>query len=88
MEEKKDIKQLTETKDIKETKEVKAPRKNGEEELIVAYAQLVFHTLQHSGTEITSKSIREEVKMFYSKFGNQEVKRLANIIMKEKKEKK
>ena len=42
----------------------------------------------NSNTEITAKSIKEEVKMFYEKFGNTEVKRLANIIMKEKKEKK
>ena len=38
--------------------------------------------------EITPKSIRQEVKMFYEKFGNKEVKRLANIIMKEKRENK
>ena len=36
---------------------------------------------------ITPKSIKAEVKMFYEKFGNQEVKRLANMFMKEKKEK-
>lgn len=91
MEEKKEVKQLNETNEIKElkdVKEVKKPRKIGEEETIIAYSQLVFHTLQNSSTEITPKSIREEVKMFYSKFGNQEVKRLASIIIKEKKEKK
>ena len=38
--------------------------------------------------EITPKSIKSEIKMFYDKFGNKEVKRLANIIMKEKREKK
>lgn len=57
-------------------------------ELITAYAQMAFFTLQNSGTEITPKSIKSEIKMFYDKFGNKEVKRLANIIMKEKKEKK
>ena len=51
---------------------------------ITAYVQLVFHTLQHSGTEINAKSIKNEVKMFYEKFGNLEVKRLANLIIKEK----
>ena len=55
---------------------------------VIDYAQLAFHTLKNSNTEITAKSIKEEVKMFYEKFGNTEVKRLANIIMKEKKEKK
>lgn len=56
-------------------------------ELITAYAQMVFFTLQHSATEINAKSIRSEVKMFYEKFGNKEVKRLANLIMKERKAK-
>lgn len=57
-------------------------------ELITAYAQLIFHTLQHSGTEINEKTIKSEIKMFYEKFGNREVKRLANIMMKEKRDKK
>ena len=57
-------------------------------ELITAYAQMAFLTLQNSSTEITPRSIKAEIKMFYDKFGNKEVKRLANIIMKEKKEKK
>lgn len=72
---------------IKETKKVKVQKQNTEEEIIIAYAQIVYHTLQNSGTEITPKSIKAEVKMFYEKFGNQEVKRLANMFMKEKKEK-
>lgn len=55
-----------------------------EEDIIIAYAQLVFHTLEHSATEINAKNIAKEVKMFCQKFGNQEVKRLANLIMKEK----
>lgn len=54
-------------------------------ELITAYVQMIFHTLKNSGTEITPKSIKSEVKMFYEKFGNDEVIRLANLIMKEKK---
>lgn len=60
---------------------------NNQDELqiITAYAQLVHHTLKHSGTEINAKTIKMEVKMFYEKFGNKEVKRLANSIIKEKK---
>lgn len=57
-------------------------------ELIIAYAQMTFFTLKNSANEITPRLIRSEIKMFYEKFGNKEVKRLANIIMKEKKEKK
>lgn len=57
-------------------------------DIITAYAQMVFFTLQNSGTEITPKAIKAEVKMFYEKFGNKEVKKLANIIIKEKKENK
>ena len=57
-------------------------------ELIIAYAQMAVFTLQNSGTEITAKSLKSEIKMFYEKFGDKEVKRLANIIMKEKKERK
>lgn len=72
---------------IKKTKQVKVQKQNTEEEIIIAYAQLVYHTLQNSGTDITPKSIKAEVKMFYEKFGNQEVKRLANMFMKERKEK-
>ena len=85
-----DMKEFKQTSESKNTKEVKkeATRTNEEEEVITAYAQLVFHTLKNSATEITPKSIRQEVKMFYEKFGNKEVKRLANIIMKEKRENK
>lgn len=54
-------------------------------DIITAYAQLVTHTLKRSETDINSKSIKQEVKMFYEKFGNNEVKRLANLIVKEKK---
>ncbi len=57
-------------------------------DIITAYAQMAFFTLQNSGTEITAKTLKAEIKMFYEKFGNIEVKRLANIIMKEKKERK
>jgi hypothetical protein len=92
MVEKNEIKQVTETKELKLDKktkeEITKDNSKAEIELITAYAQLVFHTLKHSSTEINAKSIREEVKMFYEKFGNKEVKRLASVIMKEKKEKK
>lgn len=84
MDEKNESKMSTYEKGIKETKNIKAKPKE-ELELITAYTQVVIHTLQHSGTEITPKSIREEVKMFYTKFGNEDVKKLANTIMKEKK---
>lgn len=54
-------------------------------ETITAYVQLVHYTLKKSGTEINNRNIKNEVKMFYQKFGNNEVKRLANLIIKEKK---
>lgn len=54
-------------------------------EIITAYAQLVIHTLQHSGMPINAKTVQSEIKMFYEKFGNDEVKRLAKIMFKEKK---
>ena len=82
------VKEIKETKDSKETKATLKVNQKEEMELIIAYAQVSIHTLQHSGTEITSKAIREEIKMFYNKFGNDDIKRLANTIVKEKKEKK
>ena len=94
MDDKKEIKPFTEVKGIKETKDSKETKatlkvnQKKEMELIIAYAQVSIHTLQHSGTEITPKAIREEIKMFYNKFGNEDIKRLANTIVKEKKEKK
>lgn len=90
MNEKKEIKPVTEVKEIKETKELKPVKDTSKEEmeLIIAYAQVALYTLQHSRTEITPKAIKEEIKMFYNKFGNDNVKRLANTFMKEKKENK
>ena len=94
MDDKKEMKSVTEVKEIKETKDSKQAKETlkvnqkEEMELIIAYAQVSIHTLQHSGTEITPKAIREEIKMFYNKFGNEDIKRLANTIVKEKKEKK
>ena len=94
MDDKKEIKPVTEVKEIKETKDSRQKKEiskidsKEEMELIIAYAQVSIHTLQHSGTEITPKAIREEIKMFYNKFGNEDIKRLANTIVKEKKEKK
>ena len=94
MDDKKEIKPVTEVKEIKETKDSRQKKEiskidsKEEMKLIIAYAQVSIHTLQHSGTEITPKAIREEIKMFYNKFGNEDIKRLANTIVKEKKEKK
>lgn len=88
MDDKKESKLTDEAKEIKETKKQIKLSGNTEEELIIAYAQLALHTLQHTATEITPKTLKTEIKMFYEKFGNQEVRRLTNIIMKEKKEKK
>lgn len=48
----------------------------------IAYAQLAVHTLQNSGTEITPRELRSEIKMLHNKFGTKEVKRLTNIIVK------
>ena len=75
----------TSKKNLKET-----PKVNSKDELevIIAYSQIVVYTLQNSATELTPKAIREEVKMFYNKFGNENVKKMANAILKEKKEKK
>lgn len=90
MDDKKEFKPVTdvkETKDSKQTKEISKVKTAGEVELIIAYAQVAIYTLQHSGTEINPKSIREEIKMFYNKFSKEDVKRLANTIVKEKKEK-
>lgn len=95
MEEKKETNQVTEEKKDKEIKnnvkakeEINKDNSKLEIELITAYAQMALFTLQNSRTEITPKAIKAEIKMFYEKFGNAEVKRLANIMMKEKKEKK
>ena len=56
-------------------------------ENLIAYAQLIHYTLQHSATEINPKTIKAEVTMFYKKFGNKEVRRLANSMAKENKQK-
>ena len=52
----------------------------------IAYAQVAVHTLQYSATEITDKSLRNEMKMLQRKFGTKEVKRLATLYAKKKKE--
>lgn len=51
-------------------------------ETIIAYAQLVHYTLQHSKAEINPKSIRNEVIMFYKKFGNDEIIKLTKSLIK------
>lgn len=90
MDEKNEEKLITNEKRLEGTKnskriETKSKDKN-EVELITAYTQVVIHTLKHSGTEMTPKTIREEVQMFYTKFGNDDVKELAKAIVKGKKE--
>lgn len=45
----------------------------------IAYAQLAVHTLQNSGTEITPKELRSEIKMLNKKFGTKEVIRLTIV---------
>lgn len=57
-------------------------------DLIIAYAQMAFFTLQNSRTDITPKAVKEEIKMLYEKFGDKEVKKLSKIIIKERKENK
>lgn len=52
----------------------------------IAYAQVAVHTLQHSATEINDKSLRNEMKMLQREFGTKEVKRLATLYAKEKKQ--
>ena len=75
MDEKGNTNQVTEVKDLKETKTFSKTKdvisKNNsktEIELITAYAQLAFHTLKNSNTDITAKSIKEEVTMFYKSY--------------------
>ena len=50
----------------------------------ISYMQLAIHTLQNSATEITPKSLKDEIRMLRKKFGTKEVKRLVRIILKEK----
>lgn len=52
---------------------------------MVAYAGVAVHTLSNSATKITAKALKSEIKMLHNRFGTNEVKRLANIIVKEKK---
>lgn len=71
MDDKKEFKSVIDVKETKDSKQLKAEIKvNSREEIeiIIAYAQVAIYTLQHSGPEINSKAIREEIKMFYNKF--------------------
>ena len=54
---------------------------NDELKIITSYAVIVVHTLMNSATKLTPKTVKSEIEMFYRKFGNEEVKRLANSIM-------
>ena len=51
----------------------------------IAYAQVAIHTLEHSSSEITDRSIKNEMKMLQQKFGTKEVKRLSEIYCRKKK---
>ena len=62
----------------------KINEKPSELDTIVSYAQITHYTLKNSGTKINYKTIKSEVKMFYDKFGNLQVNKLANLIFKEK----
>lgn len=53
-------------------------------ETAIDYAQLAFHTLINSASEISAKEIRKEILMLHNKFGTKEVKRLNKIISKGK----
>lgn len=54
-------------------------------ETITAYVQLVIYTMKKSKIDFDSKSIKAEVKMYFEKFGNDEVKRISKLIIREKK---
>lgn len=78
-------KSSNEEKAKKDVKISNVNKDNAELELIIAYAQMALFCLQKSATEVTPKSIKAEIKMFYEKFGNAEVKRLAKLIIRERK---
>ena len=48
----------------------------------ISYMQIAVHTLQNSATEITPKTIKSEMEMLRKKFGTNEIRRLAGIILK------
>ena len=52
-------------------------------EIAIDYAQLAYHNLLHSATELNSKNLTDEMKILHIKFGTKEVIRLANNIPKE-----
>ncbi len=56
-----------------------------EYEVITSYVLMVIHTLKKGNVPLNKRNISSEVKMFYEKFGNDEVYRLANLIIKERK---
>lgn len=62
----------------------KINEKPSELDTIVSYAQITHYTLKNSGTKINYKTIKSEVKMFYDKFGNLQVNKLANLMFEEK----
>lgn len=54
-------------------------------ETAIKYAQASVYALQHSGSEITSKSIAEEMKMHYDRYDEKMVSILVKAYVKEKK---
>lgn len=51
----------------------------------IKYAQASVYALQHSGSEITSKSIAEEMRMHYDRYDEKMVSILVKAYVKEKK---
>jgi len=51
----------------------------------IKYAQASVYALQHSGSEITSKSIAEEMRMHYDRYDEKMVSILVKAYIKEKK---
>ena len=54
-------------------------------ETAIKYAQASVYALQHSGSEITSKSIAEEMRMHYDRYDEKMVSILVKAYIKEKK---
>jgi len=73
-----EVKNLKETKNFSKTKDVISKNNSKTEiELITAYAQLAFHTLKNSNTDITAKSIKEEVEILERNKRYKTVKKLS-----------
>lgn len=51
----------------------------------ISYAQLSVHALQNSGNKITPKELEKEMLMWHKDFTIDEIKQMANIIVRRKK---